>query len=69
MTVTIHHAQGYSKADHFGLEIVHRAGEYHLNVVAARAAVARAIAEMPESCASAGAPRIVWSRGNKSGII
>lgn len=69
MSITIHHAQGYSTVDHFGPEIIHRAGEHHTTVAAARAAVARAVAEMPESCKTSGAPRIVWSRGDKSGIV
>ena len=69
MNVTIHHAQGYSRVDHFAPEIIRRAGERHPNVAAARAAVARAIAEMPEACSVIGAPRIVWTRDNKTGII
>jgi hypothetical protein len=55
---TLYHIPGYSRVDHYGAEIVRRAGATHLSLRAARAAVAAAQAEMPDAMRREGAPRI-----------
>jgi hypothetical protein len=69
MSVQIYHIEGYSRVDHFGQEIVRRAGEHHQTVAEARQAVRGVIASLPNLCRDAGAPRIGWSRGDRHGVI
>jgi hypothetical protein len=56
--ITIYHVAGYSRVDHFGPEIVSRAGAHHRALAEAKAAVKAAAAELPDAAHHAGLPRI-----------
>jgi hypothetical protein len=60
---TLVHIEGYSRADHFGPEIINRvqanAGRCTFDTLAeARREAKRAIGELPDSARAAGLPRI-----------